>query len=82
VCASQYVNQYFQNGTLPEEGTVCEPIFKNSFLIPAAESAGGNSSVVERGLADEDAKLLAAVQEVAGKFGSGSNFPGASRRSL
>ncbi|TEB34822.1 alpha/beta-hydrolase [Coprinellus micaceus] len=37
ICALQYVRQYFQNGTLPEPDTVCEPTSKNPFLPPPAD---------------------------------------------
>ncbi|TEB32535.1 hypothetical protein FA13DRAFT_1687269 [Coprinellus micaceus] len=80
VCAHQHVWQYFQNGSLPGQGTVCDPIIKNSFLVPA--SPEGN--VMARGLGngDEDAKLLAAVTRMVRKFKPTSIIPRISKRGL
>ena len=62
LCAQQYVRQYFQDGTLPEEGTVCEPLVKKPFLVETSLSEGNAVS------AREDGQLLATVQAAAGKI--------------
>ncbi|TEB34815.1 hypothetical protein FA13DRAFT_1707039 [Coprinellus micaceus] len=81
ICAQQYIRQYFQAGTLPEEGTVCDPIFPNSFLVPASllEGSSGASGSGLVGRQDVDVEFLAAVQDVAGKVGSGFRVPGTSK---
>lgn len=67
ICAQQFIRQYFQNGTLPEAGTVCDPIVKNPFLVtPSAQG-----TVVERAQQDgqdEDVELRQALLEAAERF--------------
>lgn len=62
VCAQRYVQQYFQDGTLPEPDTVCEPILKNPFL-PA--TAGQEDPT---GIAAEEARFRADVMELSQKL--------------
>ena len=57
MCTAKHVRQYFREGTLPKEGTVCEvdePIFKSDLPL---------TKVVETPSA-EDASLRDAMKEI------------------
>lgn len=53
VCTAKVVRAYFQNGTLPEEGTVC-----------GTESSIFGDGVSAAGLVGEDLELLRASHEL------------------
>lgn len=63
LCAQQYVRQYFQNGTLPDTGTICQPDTKNPFLYaPSAQHATTRRSVEDA--EDGNVRLLHAMEEL------------------
>ncbi|KAJ3514621.1 hypothetical protein NMY22_g14669 [Coprinellus aureogranulatus] len=66
VCAQRYVQQYFQDGTLPEPDTICQPISKNPF-VPITRGVG-LSEEAPGYVEAEDADFVNAVLEASDKL--------------
>ncbi|PPQ95846.1 hypothetical protein CVT26_015976 [Gymnopilus dilepis] len=64
-CTQSYIRQYFLDGTLPEQGTVCEPI--GSPFDPKAESVLDRSDAVQQvlaGMTEEEKELYNAAYDL------------------
>ena len=69
VCTPKYIRDYFQHGSLPDEGTVCQVIGE---LFPEKPATGlvvqtgdnDHPSVARYGINDEDIELYDAVLEL------------------
>ncbi|KAJ6486514.1 Alpha/Beta hydrolase protein [Mycena vitilis] len=73
-CAMGYLRQYFQNGTLPAPGTVCQP---DGVLFPAANAT--TEGVAARGVDAQRAELIEASRAIGRAFRrlAARNYPSA-----
>ncbi|KDR74314.1 hypothetical protein GALMADRAFT_250125 [Galerina marginata CBS 339.88] len=64
LCTQKYIRQYFVDGTLPEAGTVCEPIGKP---FPKVPFPGGEDPIQKAYMAvinGDDQEIFAAISEL------------------
>jgi len=64
LCTQKYIRQYFAHGTLPEPGTVCEPIGK-PFPISGLDSGEGRAQGASTmGMTRDDGELFSAISQL------------------
>lgn len=64
LCTQRYVRKYFQDGSLPPAGTICEV---DSQPFPGSDSKSvpeGSQYILDGAVSTEDHSILAAVQEL------------------
>ncbi|KAF9475282.1 hypothetical protein BDN70DRAFT_898293 [Pholiota conissans] len=74
VCTQKYVRDYFIDGTLPEPGTVCQPVTQP---FPSAETRVGYASeqaILSENMAAEDKDIFEAIFELSKNPGV-AHFP-------
>ncbi|KAF5336901.1 hypothetical protein D9611_003052 [Ephemerocybe angulata] len=64
ICTQRYIRQYFQDGTLPTPGTVCEPVVKNPFYKVPGRFDAEDQTPLQLGVEPQDAELWNAVLEM------------------
>jgi pimeloyl-ACP methyl ester carboxylesterase len=66
LCTMKYIREYFVDGTLPDLGTVCEPIGK-PFESPASEMGFGedaNQRALVAGMTGDEQEIFVAISEL------------------